>query len=57
MIAPILGGHSSEERHDMHANTIESLSMSNEVIEKEIMVLMDANADGTVKAVVSNNFT
>ncbi|MDG1331461.1 MAG: sodium-translocating pyrophosphatase, partial [Crocinitomicaceae bacterium] len=50
VIAPILGGHSSEESHEINANTIEVQSISNEVIEKEITVKMDANDDGTTKA-------
>jgi K(+)-stimulated pyrophosphate-energized sodium pump len=57
VIAPILGGHSYEESHEINANTIESQSIPNEVIEKEIMVKMDANDDGTAKAVVTTTMT
>ena len=57
VIAPILGGHSSEESHEINANTIEAQSISSEVIEKEIMVKMDANDDGTAKAVVTTTIT
>ncbi|MDG2330070.1 MAG: sodium-translocating pyrophosphatase [Flavobacteriales bacterium] len=57
VIAPILGGHSSEESHEINANTIEAQSISNEVIEKEITVKMDANDDGTTKAVVTTTMT
>ena len=57
VIAPILGGHSSEESHEINANTIEAQSISNEVIEKEITVKMDANDDGITKAVVKTTMT
>jgi K(+)-stimulated pyrophosphate-energized sodium pump len=57
VIAPILGGHSSEESHEINANTIEAQSISNEVIEKEIIVKMDANDDGITKAVVKTIMT
>jgi len=57
VIAPILGGHSSEESHEINANTIDAQSISNEVIEKDIMVKMDANDDGTTKAVVTTTIT
>ena len=57
VIAPILGGHSSEESHEINANTIEAQSISNEVIEKEITVKMDANDDGITKAVVKTTIT
>jgi K(+)-stimulated pyrophosphate-energized sodium pump len=57
VIAPILGGHSSEESHEINANTIEAQSISNEVIEKEIIVKMDANDDGITKAVVKTTMT
>ena len=57
VIAPILGGHSSEESHEMNANTIEAQSISSEVVEKEIMVKMDTNDDGTAKAVVTTTMT
>jgi K(+)-stimulated pyrophosphate-energized sodium pump len=57
VIAPILGGHSSEESHEINVNTIEVQSISNEVIEKEITVKMDANDDGITKAVVKTTMT
>ena len=57
VIAPILGGHSSEESHEINVNTIEAQSISNEVIEKEITVKMDANDDGITKAVVKTTIT
>ena len=57
VIAPILGGHSSEESHEINSNTIEAQSISNEVIEKEIIVKMDANDDGITKAVVKTTMT
>ena len=57
VIAPILGGHSSEESHEINVNTIEAQSISNEVIEKEITVKMDANDDGITKAVVKTTMT
>jgi K(+)-stimulated pyrophosphate-energized sodium pump len=57
VIAPILGGHSSEESHEINVNTIEVQSISNEVIEKEISVKMDANDDGITKAVVKTTMT
>jgi len=57
VIAPILGGHSSEEIHEINVNTIEVQSISNEVIEKEITVKMNANDDGITKAVVKTTMT
>ena len=57
VIAPILGGHSSEESHEINVNTIEAQSISNEVIEKEITVKMDANDNGITKAVVKTTIT